>query len=688
MNRRESIKMMAAATGTMLLSETSHGFLHATDSSGRATSSDFDFEPRADGYAIKPAFTFLRLGDIKPTGWLKEQMLRDLRDGSAGCLDKLCLQAAGDIFAAGRNTTLNPHLVSGGKAPNWWNGETEGNWRAGHLMLACLSEDSEAMRQSDSFVEHVLAFQDADGYLGAYSGELRYRREGDLWTQACLLRGLLSYAELRRDCTVLKAVARCLNGIIDAHTLGNIPFNWRQSHDLMIVDVLERLYDLSGEARFRSFAVRCYETWSQAARTNRIPGDDDVSLQTLLDPEHPFYGHGVRTVEHIRVPLWLWVSAGNKEYARAAHNAMQRMENYLLPSGGISSSATPPRWPAPEFIGNERPDPFLTECEYCTMKEVKSTFLSALQKTGRAVYADRVERVFFNGLQAGRLQNGSALAYLSPDNRYRCDGTTQDGSTAEPRNKFSPTHADVAVCCNPNAANVAPLFVRGMWMRHRDGSIAALLYGPCKISTKVGNVGLELEVSTDYPFNHRVTVLVRPVVEAEFNLHFRNPGWSPSSSIVSAGAQIVRDGDYWRVRKRWKAGDTIQLEFHAAIRQMVAHNEEISLEYGALVFAHPIPESARVLTSYPIAGFHDTYYEPIGDEHKQLAFKSTASKDNFGFEPVWQEDNRPILRPFDAPLIKLRGEMRNIVTRRDVAVDLVPIGCAPTLRRETFSAKS
>jgi hypothetical protein len=680
--------MMAAVTGMALLAEANLDFLPAVESGGNAANSNFDFEPRSYGYAIQPTFTFLRLGDIQPAGWLREQMRRDLREGSAGCLDELCSQAAGDIFATGRNTLVNLHPVRGSNAPGWWNGETEGNWRAGFIMLAFLSKDSEAMRKADAFVEHVLAFQDVDGYLGAYSKELRYRSEGDLWTQACLLRGLLSYAELKRNRTVFNAVARCVDGIVAAHAPGKIPFNWGQSHDLMLVDVLERLYDFTGEPRYREFAIRCYKTWSRASHTSRIPGDDDVSLQALLDPKHLFYGHGVRTVEHIRVPLWLWFSAGNKEYALAAQNAVDRLENYLLPSGGISSSRTPPSWRAPEFINYEGPDPFLTECEYCTTKEVQSTFLSALQKTGRAVYAERVERVFFNGAQAGRLQNGSALAYLSPDNRYHCQGTTQDGSKHEPRNKFSPTQEDVAVCCNPSAANVAPLYIRGMWMRHRDGGIAALLYGPCKVSTRVGYVGVELELATNYPFEHRAAVMVRPETETEFNLYFRNPEWSPASSVVCTGAHIVRDGDYWRVRKRWKAGDTVQLEFRAAIRPIVTHNGEIALQYGPLVFAYPIPASAKVVKSYRIAGFQDTYYEPIGDEYEPLAFRSGESKDNFGFEPVLQQDSASTLHPYDEPVIKLCGEMRNIVTQRDVAVELVPIGCAPTLRRETFQAKS
>src|ERR1035441_7276117 len=156
---------------------------------------------------------------------------------------------------------------------DWWNGETEGNWRTGFIMLAYLSEDEASMRKADEFVKHVLSFQDADGYLGMYSKELRYRRIGDLWTQACLLRGLLAYAELTRSEQVLNAVIRSVDAIVEAYAPGKIALVWDESHDLMIMDVLERAYDLTGDGRYRDFGIRCYETFSRWAVSSPPVGE-------------------------------------------------------------------------------------------------------------------------------------------------------------------------------------------------------------------------------------------------------------------------------------------------------------------------------------------------------------------------------------------------------------------------------
>ena len=153
-------------------------------------------------YAVAPAFFPLRFGAVKPRGWILEQMRRDLRDGFAGHLDELCHEASSDIFASGRNRPGKPN-AGNAAGDAWWNGETEGNWRCGHFMLACLTGEPDAMTKAKAYIDHILAAQDADGYLGIFSPELRYKGNGELWTQTCLFRGLLAYADATGDETGL-----------------------------------------------------------------------------------------------------------------------------------------------------------------------------------------------------------------------------------------------------------------------------------------------------------------------------------------------------------------------------------------------------------------------------------------------------------------------------------------------------
>jgi len=164
--------------------------LMALVASCAAASSAGDSAPvEASPYVVQPAFIPLRFGAIQPRGWILHEMRRDLREGFAGHLDELCHEASSDIFASGRNQPGKPN--SGNAAGDaWWNGETEGNWHCGHCMLACLTGEPQAMKKAKDYVDHILAAQDADGYLGIFSPELRYKGHGELWTQTCLFRGL------------------------------------------------------------------------------------------------------------------------------------------------------------------------------------------------------------------------------------------------------------------------------------------------------------------------------------------------------------------------------------------------------------------------------------------------------------------------------------------------------------------
>src|SRR6267154_6359588 len=93
MNRRDSIRLMVAATGGVLIPA---GEVSTAQSAAAP-------KPPEGIYAIEPAFGQLTFGEIRPAGWILAQMRRDLQTGFAGHLDELCHEASSDIFAAGRN---------------------------------------------------------------------------------------------------------------------------------------------------------------------------------------------------------------------------------------------------------------------------------------------------------------------------------------------------------------------------------------------------------------------------------------------------------------------------------------------------------------------------------------------------------------------------------------------------------
>lgn len=611
----------------------------------------------------QPAFSTLKFGDIRPKGWILSQMQRDLNTGFAGHLDELCVEASNDIFGLGRN---QPGKINGGRKPDqvWWNGESEGNWRSGHMMMACLTNHDASLKKAKSYIDHILATQDSDGYIGIFSPEMRYKGSGELWTQTCLFRGMLAYADATGDEKVYTAVKRAVDKTIDVYSLRKtIPFSW---HDDMYTDLLEYFYDRTGEKKYLNFGLRIYKEYPNLSKYIQQPLIGD-KFQTCLAN-----AHGATVTEAMRMPLWFWVATGDKEYLDLGTGVIAAMNKFVLPSGAVVSQEAIDRPPHPWKAGYE----------YCTITERQNTLINAGQKTGEAEYFQQAEQLFFNAAQGSREPDGSAILYCSYENRLSVHdeiGKTQ---------RFSPTHKHGAVCCNPNAARIAPGFISNAWMKPESSepAIAAVLYIPCEVRTEINGTPLQIIENTTYPYSGELTFEINPEKENAFCLWLRNPEWSDQTKIVCKGADIRKAGEYWQVRKSWKAGDVVVVKFDQTVRQVTAINGEAALQYGPLVYVLPFSGKTETVVSYPKTEFKDYYVtlEPGTD----TIFKLQGAKRDrgFGFKPKSVTGTNPDY-PLDNPLVILKGKIFN--KKGDlISVSLVPMGSKEAqLRRVTFPVK-
>jgi hypothetical protein len=633
--------------------------------------------PSAEGlpakYAVEPEFQLLRFGEVMPTGWIREQFIRDLNGGFAGHMPEIAPLTCGAlIFGVNRNTPDHIQNAGGGSWGGaegaWWKGETEGNWRSGSTMLALLTGLPEMRAVADAKVAYLLKTQDADGYMGIYGPSLRWAGgevdNGELWTQTCIFRGLLAYYEATGKPEVLRAVERAVQLTMSHYGEGiKDPYGAEtQNHNLMFVDVMERLYDLTGNPAYRDFGVYLYRDYSRAMKT-------DVALATLLAADHPFMGHGATTYEGLRVPVWAAYATGDPVLRAAAEQAFAKSWVHVSPTGGPVSN---------EFIANKPTDPDLGGYEGCGQKEWMTSLLSAAQKTGRATLAEQAETTFYNSVQGSRLPDGTGMDYVTTDNIYRIDGAIMN------RVVFSPAHEDVANCCAPNFTQIGAIFVRNMWMRAPDG-LAMLLHGPCEVRTTVRNVGVRLAEETSYPFSEHLVLRVDPDAPVEFFLHLRIPAWATSISALCPGAEIHRAGDWLLVAKRWQSGDSVDLSFGADAQPVPANNGEFYVRRGALFYALPIAAIKRAIKDYPLPGFHDYLFFPAVWAQGRFALPKPSENPSapaFDIVPNRDADAR---FPWDAAPARLEAKLLNLDTGKPETIALVPMGSGEAiLRRMTF----
>lgn len=610
-------------------------------------------------------FNTLPLGTIRPTGWMLSQLQSDLTHGFAGCLDSLTERASTDLF---RN-----RIESSTQQFAWWDSETRGNWLWGYTMMTGLAGLPEHQARVNELIDQLKSTQDPDGYIGIYSRSSRYDHSdgenGELWGQSRALLALLSHYELTGDESSLHAAQRAANLTISqygAHSYFRKPMIPNEltgmTHGLCYVDVMEWLYAITGDIRYRDFGVWLYQDFNQM----QLPfPNDDMTLKNLLSRHHYFSGHAVHTVEHLRALLFAVIHGDLPQSKAALENALWKLQRYTFPSGAVIGDEGMHGHPLPD-IGYE----------YCTLTELLFSLTSALQKTACPFIGDWIERLAFNAAQGARFPDGTGLAYLSIDNRTSALNDRADSYShlheKHGRFKYSPTHEDVACCCNPNSVRLLPHYISRMWMRHERG-VAALTYGPCVLKTKIQDVDVTISEETNYPFEDSVRFTVSPLQPMDFELFLRKPAWS--NTVTVDGAQ-TREEDGWLIISRtWTAGDSFALTFHPNVEAVPYPTGEYAMRRGPLQYVYPIEHELHSIKDYPLEGFHDHEITPKNVEQAYQPVILDATKPNYGLTFQKAITKETTLK-WDQPQVQLEAG----------PYQLVPMGCS-VLRRASFPMK-
>jgi len=602
---------------------------------------------------------------------MKQQMTDDLRHGFAGRLDELSVRTSSRAFT--ENHTTSVEATEAGMVEDtprsWWDGETQAVWWDGLIRMAHLSGDADALEKVDGIMAELLQSQDESGYIGIYTQKFRYRHtdeNGEFWTQSRAFVAMLAYYEFTGKSEYLEAVEKAMALTMGEYGPHRSYFGVERPaggtcHGLMMVDVCEWLFRLTGNEEYRDFGVWCYADYCNTKEVR----DTDNQLDHLLLLQEGFVWHTPHTTEHLRVPLWASFVSGNAHYRKAAQNAFHKIERYLTPSGACIGS---------ESIKNLPPLPDMSY-EYCAITELLTSLQSAYQKTGLAQFGDMTEWLAFNAAQGARLADGTGINYMSLDNRFEA---TTEGNNG--RRKFSPTHEDIAVCCNPNAVKLLPYYTSRMWLGLTDtDGVCAFCYGPSALNTTINGVPVAIQEKTQYPFAETITFEISPEEPVEFELRLRIPGWATGYTLDAGDADTAEQDGFCRIRKRWNTGDCITLSFQCEIEPVVACNGEVGVRRGPLLYALPIKGEQTVLKEYDVAGFVDLAVTPT-EELPNLRI----DPDNLLFATE-QNPGANSARPWHESPLVLKGKL-NDPHGHQQSVTLVPMGCT-ALRRTTFEAR-
>lgn len=198
-----------------------------------------------------------------------------------------------------------------------------------------------------------------------------------------------------------------------------------------------------------------------------------------------------------------------------------------------------------------------------------------LQLTGDVKYADVVELTLYNSVLSGVSLNGNDFFYTNPL------ASSEDFPYHMRWEGGRKPYIALSNCCPPNTVRTIAEVSSYMYSLNKDG-LYIDMYGGNKLSTTLPDGSpLQLEQTTDYPWNGAVTLTIQQAPEKETGIYLRIPAWCRKATVTVNGKAVlqpVESGTYTALKQKWKTGDKVEL-----VMDMPA----------TLVEANPLVEEAR-----------------------------------------------------------------------------------------------
>ncbi len=250
--------------------------------------------------------------------------------------------------------------------------------------------------------------------------------------------------------------------------------------------------------------------------------------------------------------------------------------------------------------------------------------------TGEAKYMDVFERVLYNGFLAGVSLQGDAFFYVNP--------LASDG-----KRKFNVGQAATRApwfgtsCCPTNVVRFMPS-LPGYVYATKGNDLYVNLFLTNQSKLTVGGKSVQVQQQTNYPWDGKVTLTVRPTQAQAFSLLVRLPGWAsgkpmpgnlyqyvnaiskaPVLKINGKSITYTTEDGYARIDRTWKPGDRLEWTLDMPVREVKA-NQQVTDDIGKVAIERgPVVYCA----------------EGVDNDGKAL---SLAVPTGMTFRPSWQPD--------------------------------------------------
>ena len=420
-------------------------------------------------------------------------------------------------------------------------------------------------------IDEVVAVQEPSGYLNTYYQDdrksLRMLTQTqttghELYNIGHMIQGAIAYYRATGDRKLLDAGIRFVDDFLMPN-YGPAPKKPIVSGHPEIEMALIELYRITGDKRQLDLAGYI------------LSGDSRLDLPerrtiymfsgTPFTERTKMQGHAVRAMYACCGATDYYMETGDPKYWQTLNtlwNDMTGTKMYI--TGGVGSRSDG------EAFGDayELPN-FRAYGESCAAIGNMMWNWRMLAATGDAKFTDVIERALYNGINSGMSLDGTLYCYRNP--------LAFDPSTGD---KIRNPWYDVT-CCPPNLERTFGSLPGYFYSTSTDG-IYVHLYDDSELDWHLENgVGLKVAQKTNYPWDGAVDLTVTPAEPSDFTLYVRIPSWTDRAQVEVNGKPVsgAAPGQYLPIKRRWSAGDQIQLKINV-VPQVVEANPRVADDTG------------------------------------------------------------------------------------------------------------
>ena len=452
-------------------------------------------------------------------------------------------------------------------------------WLEGACYVFIRTGDKALKKEIDRITDLIIEVQDEDGYINAQVNQKKRwdpNVKHDLYIAGHLYEAAVAHYRATNETRLLEAASRWADYQIREYYNENEYYQTTALREHSEYELgLLRLYRATGNKDYLEFS--------------------EILIKELCKVDGPTMNlvkagggtHAVRVGYLLAGMADLYLETGREdmiEHLEGLWNYINNTSTYVtgaVGSHGEHFSKSPYDMPHERKDHNSR---HLGETCAAVANIMFSWRMHAINPQSQ--YFDAIEKTLYNHYLGAIALNGKGSFYYNP---MRMVGDLSNKSDHD----FKPINARCMLptvnrtsCCMTNCWRFMGALPEYLYS-YDDNGVFVNLYSSSKISQTLGDGRIiDLSVETEYPFDGKVKVSFKGEKATQFNLRLRIPGWCETATAVWPGQnkKTVESGKYLLIDRKWKNGDSVELQFEMPVR-MIEPNPEVKADAGQVVFA-------------------------------------------------------------------------------------------------------